>query len=102
MADDPLWLAALKDLLCQIYREWGGDCSELTADISGQIETLENTYVKEGAPSFPTSKDRTDFLNLLTALETQLNLPANCLSSSDDAALRTFISDLRNDISPPQ
>jgi hypothetical protein len=101
MADDPVWLAALKDLLCRIYREWGGDCKDLPEGASAQIADVVELYDTNGTPTFATSKARAEFLDAVTALEDHLDLPANCLSTGDETAARALITNLRNDISPP-
>ena len=50
----PTWIEQLKDYLCRIYREWGGDCASLPFPVSDQIRmTIANgiTYVS----TFPVS-----------------------------------------------
>lgn len=101
MPDEPLWLAMLKEFLCRIYREWGGDCGELATDISERIVAVVTTYNDRGAPEFPSEKARSDYLELLTELEGHLDQAGNSLSTEDDASVRALISNLRNEIDPP-
>lgn len=92
---DPAWLAQLIQFLCQMFQEWGGNCSTLPQTASGRIQVLSETYEKEGEPEFESPEARVEFLDLLSQVEVQLSLPGNCLSKADSAALETLIAELR-------
>ena len=95
---DPVWLVNLRELICRIYEEWGGDCANLPFDGPARIAMVVANYKISGPPNFADENARQAFLDLLTELETQLNDPDNTLSGADTATLRQFITDLRNQI----
>jgi hypothetical protein len=95
---EPQWLILLRELICRIYKEWGGDCNNLPQGIPGQIKTLVDTYAAQGPPDLPSESAVTAYLALLDETEAHLNLPQNTLAAEDDAALRQLIADLRNDL----
>ena len=96
----PEWLRKLQELLCRIYQEWGGDCSELPFEVPERIQALAATYAEEGDPQFESQEDLQAFLLLLNETSAHLNLPENSLEAPDDTALRTLIASLQMDLTP--
>lgn len=100
------WEQLLWDLLCELYRKMGGDCSELVprppdpvpetgSGLPDVIEEVEARYNLVGIPSFTTLSAKQAFLDLLTAIENHLNLAGNSLPSAADIQLRKLIADMR-------
>lgn len=98
---DPVWLAQLIQILCQMFEEWGGNCSTLPQTASGRIQALTETFDSEGVPEFESQDAQNEFLTLLNEVEAHLSLPGNCLATSDLAALETLISELRSGVERP-
>lgn len=92
------WIDALLEILCKIYQAMGGDCSDFEGDPHKAVTVVCGAYSTWGAPKFNNPGDLSDFLSLLGELETQLALPGNTLSGSDNAALATLIANLRKDL----
>ena len=92
------WIEILRELLCRIYQQWGGNCDDLGQTESAWVATVCNEYEQEGLPAFANQQERDDYIQLLTDLENHLNENANTLSSGDDADLRQLIADLRADL----
>jgi hypothetical protein len=91
---DP-WLDKLKELLCRLYKEWGGDCANLPPDIRSTIAVLEECYAKFGNPRPDDPAGAAEFDALLAELEAHLNLSGNTLDPVDDAALRGLLAQLK-------
>lgn len=91
------WIDRLRELICKIYQEWGGDCADLfpIAETSGWIDLVIARYENDGAPTFGASAERQDYLNTLDELEAHLALPGNTLSQADTQRLQKLIDDLR-------
>src|SRR5690348_16430269 len=88
MADDPTtWVQQLWDVLCKMYRAWGGDCRDLGPNPSDWVNADEGAYGTKGAPEFPGSAAKQAFLELLTTLETLLDEPDNTLGPTDTSRL---------------
>lgn len=98
---DP-WLDWLRELLCKIYKEWGGDCDvDFPQAASGWVTKVAAAYSQNGAPTFTDPLKKQQFLDLLDALEAHLKLPGNSLSSSDTNTLIAMIAGLRSDLGTP-
>lgn len=95
---DQNWLARLRDLLCELYEQWGGNCAELGQGETNWIDTVCGSYAAEGAPHFEVPAEKDAFLSTLTELETHLGLSANTLSAADTGRLTDLIADLRTDL----
>ncbi len=97
---DP-WLDWLRELLCRIYKQWGGDCAtEFPEAPSGWVAKVTQAYSSNGAPTFSDPLLKQQFLDTLDALESHLKLAANSLSTADTNALFSMIEGLRNDLLP--
>lgn len=95
---DP-WLDWLRELLCKIYKEWGGDCdTDFPQAASGWVAKVTSAYSQNGAPTFADPLKRQQFLDLLDALDAHLKLAGNSLSSADTNALLAMIAGLRSDL----
>lgn len=92
------WLEQLRDLLCRIYREWGGDCAELGITPTEWVDTVVETYDTQGAPQFDDGFEYQKFMKTLTELELHLGLPENSLPPEDTARLLELIAQLRQAI----
>jgi hypothetical protein len=94
----PTWTDWLLELLCRLYKAWGGDCRDFNGSPATAITLLQGAYGQNGLPNFPTQKDRDDFINTLDALEAHLALSGNTLTSGQNASLNQLIADLRKDL----
>lgn len=92
------WLQTLRDLLCDLYEQWGGNCAELGEGAIAWISTVCGTYSAQGAPTFGSSQEKLAFLGTLSTLETHLESPRNTLSSGETTQLTDLIVNLRNDL----
>lgn len=91
------WIERLLDLICEIYKEFQGDCDDLTTP-EGAIATVVSEYNANGAPQIPGESERQSFLDDLSDLEDHLASPENTLSASDSGQLSTLVHDLQQDI----
>lgn len=92
------WIDLLRQYICQIYEEWGGNCADLGLVPVAWIDALAGEYKENGAPKFPSQDDLDRFLGELTQLETHLDLDDNSLEAAENASLRTLIASLRSDL----
>lgn len=92
------WIDLLRQYLCQIYQEWGGECKNLGLTPQACIATVQDEYNTEGLPDLPTQGDRDRFSSELDTLEKHLDSPGNILSSNDDTNLRSLVASLRADL----
>ena len=92
------WIDQFRELLCQMYREWGGDCDDLGLNATAWIDTLQGEYDTKGAPTFQSETERQAYLGLLNTTEAHLNASGNSLNAADNAQIRTLISNLRADV----
>lgn len=92
------WIDDLLEALCRIYKLWGGDCSDFDSDPHKAVELVIGAYQKFGVPIFPNPQSKDECLKDLDSLEDLLAMPENSLSPADNAALTTFIADMRKDI----
>lgn len=91
----------MRELLCRIYKEWGGDCAtDFPQASSGWVAKVTGAYSTNGAPTFSDPLKKQQFLDHLDALESHLKLGENSLSSADTNALFSMIEGLRNDLVP--
>lgn len=95
------WLDWLRELLCKIYKVWGGDCAvDFPQAATGWVAKTTGAYAANGAPTFADSTSKQQFLDLLSALEAHLKFQGNSLSTADTTALSAMISGLRSDLGP--
>lgn len=93
---DP-WEQALWNLLCEIYRQLGGDCADLPKpSLPDAIGTLEAQHAQHGPPQFSGSEAKAHFLDVLNDAEELLQAPESTLSEGDTQRLLTLISNLRS------
>ncbi len=92
------WIETLHQMICRLYREWGGDCNALPPAMSDQIKSLWDEYNLHGAPSVPTQDLKAAYLALLGDVDEHLDLPENSLNVADDASLRLLTDTLAADL----
>ena len=92
------WVQELWDILCQMYRAWGGDCKDLGPAPTNWVDTVRGAYQSYGAPNFTDGASKIAFLDLLTTLQSLLGEPDNSLGPADTDRLLNLITDLRNDL----
>ena len=92
------WIDDLLELLCRIYKAWGGDCSDFEGDAHKAVVKLVGVYSTLGAPTFTSPAARLDFLKQLDGLAAHLDLAENSLEPSDTIALLGLIENLRKDL----
>ena len=91
------WLQKLLDLLCELYKRWGGKCEDLETDPADRVMQLNSHYQTEGPP--PTS-EHPKTIEVLDALDAHLADPANSLNQNTIDVLKDLIAALRNDCQP--
>jgi hypothetical protein len=89
------WIDRLRDILCRLYQELGGNCADLGAEPTQWVQTVVSRYAVTGPPVFPTEEEQQAFLKVLSDLESHLALPENTLSPGDNAKLTNLIASLR-------
>jgi hypothetical protein len=89
------WVDWLMELLCRIYKEWGGNCADLGLTPTDAIKQSLDTFNNNGLPSFPDPAKEEEFFNTVDAIEAHLDLPDNSLTTEDDEKLRQLIADMR-------
>jgi hypothetical protein len=92
------WIDDLLDVLCKIYKSFGGDCSDFEGDPHKAVTLVVDAYHTQGAPVFKTPQEKAAFLALLDELEALLAMPANSLAPADTLSLTVLIAELRKDI----
>lgn len=92
----------LKELLCELYKLWGGDCADLVWADNGvsASQTILSAYQQHGAPSFGTPAQRTAFLSMLDQIDALLDDPGSTLEASATATLQAVVNALHDDLSP--
>ncbi|MGD9789006.1 MAG: hypothetical protein AB7Q00_08040 [Phycisphaerales bacterium] len=94
------WQEWLRRLLCDLYKELGGDCKELFGPTEDRIAKVIAQYQAKGAPVFSTPQEKTEFLKLLDEIEEALDHPDNDLDKQAEDDLQQLLSDLRKDVGP--
>ena len=91
------WWRRFESLMCELYREFGGDCSSLDwADGgAGAVEAVRGAFESSGIPPFPAPGDREDFIELVDSVEEQINKPAAPISAAVKASVQSLIDDIR-------
>lgn len=92
------WQDWLWHLLCDMYKELGGDCKDLSGPSEHRIAQVIAQYQGKGAPVFTTPQEKADFLKLLDDIEEALNHPDNDLDAKSDSDLRQLLTNLRKDV----
>ena len=101
---DPLWIEKLKELLCRLYREWGGDCANLPFDSDDSMSALNASMVQLadflsgiGVPSGWTTPQRQQALSDLQELDALLSeTPPEGIDSGAVAYLLAEVRSLEN------
>jgi hypothetical protein len=88
------WRQWLLELLCRLYKEWGGtDCDDFNQDPYQAISVLVAKYQNDGPPE---PADPVKYHQLLDAIDAHLASPDNDLSPQANATLKQLIAELRN------
>jgi hypothetical protein len=91
------WQETLQYWLCELYKTFGGLCTELGQTPVEAVDRFLEVYEEEGAPSID-GEVLSTFLSNLTSLETHLALPGNTLDFERREELAQQIADLRSDL----
>ena len=94
---DPLWYQVLQELMCHLYKAFGGDCADLEWSDGGPValQTVRSAFEEVGPPVFD-SQDKADaFFSNLEALEAHLGSPEITISQELAADFRVLIDDIR-------
>lgn len=91
------WLQALREIICRIYEEWGGDCEALGQLPWSWIETVEEVYQQQGIGGIPADR-RDELAGMLDELEAHLGMTDNALSEGENQSLANLIASIRKDL----
>jgi hypothetical protein len=94
------WIDHLLQILCELYREWGGNCEDLGTDPSRAAEIVLSTFNNNGPPKLTKQSDIDDLLEYLADLNACLNDPDNTLPSGVTAQLKSMIETITNAYKP--
>jgi len=94
------WQDWMRDLLCRLFKEIGGNCSNLGTTPTNWVATVDAAYQGK-TPTFATAEAQKGFLYLLSELECGLDDSRGTLSSTDDGKMRALITRLRGVIPQP-
>lgn len=89
------WLQLLLELLCKLYKKWGGKCEDLATDPADRAKQLDTHNETNGPPPVA---EHEDTLKILDDLELHLANPANSLDPDTNNLLAELIAGLRDDI----
>lgn len=87
------WREKLRELLCQMYKYWGGDCANLGLIPTPGIAQVIEEFTKAGLPKMSKEK-RAQFELDLQSLQAHLGLAANDLEGEYNSMLINWIADL--------
>jgi len=87
----PMWF---DEMMCKLYKRWGGDCADLTGDADARAQTVDKTYRQEGAPVFESVAAKNRFLEDLAELEVGMKADGSTLSTASVVMLQTMIIQL--------
>lgn len=94
---DPLWYVVLQELMCRLYKAFGGDCADLDWGDGGPValQTVRSAFEEVGPPIFE-SQDKADaFFSNLEAIDAHLGSPEITISQELAAEFRDLIDDIR-------
>lgn len=83
-----------REILCRMYRAWGGDCNEMGNSPSSWVETVLAVYAAAGVPTFPDQETQDRFLLDLEELKAGLDDPGNTLAEAETVQLIAMIASL--------
>jgi hypothetical protein len=86
-------------LLCQLYKELGGDCADLLATPAAAPAMVVALYTDKGPPEITKPDDIQNLLSILDQLEECLQSKNNNLSDEDNTSLEKVIASLRGTFS---
>lgn len=91
------WEDRFWQLICDIYRVFGGDCDDLPRPPSMRqtIDLVVARYADDGNPTFDTEAERAAFLVTLDEMDAHLALPGNSLTQESTEIVTTLVADLR-------
>lgn len=96
------WINELFSLLCQMYKELGGDCEDLGSNPTIWVDRVVALYATKGPPTFDDSVEAAEFEMLLDQLEALLASPDNSLPESATQSLQNLINSLRSSPKAPE
>ncbi|HZW08663.1 MAG TPA: hypothetical protein VFF69_02060 [Phycisphaerales bacterium] len=96
---DPLWYRVFQELMCQLYKAFGGDCSELDWSAGAapmSLQTIRNEFEAQGPPTFETQEEADRFLSTLESIEAHLGSPEATIQAELAADVRALIDEIRS------
>lgn len=92
------WAEWLIELLCRLYRQYGGDCQaefgmppSQARTASNLVQLLAAAQSQRGSFTIADPAEREEFLKVVNALTDHLALPDNTLNASDQSSLDVLI-----------
>jgi hypothetical protein len=94
---DPLWYVVLQELMCRLYKTFGGDCADLDWGDGGPValETVRSAFEEQGAPVSASQQQADTFFSNLEAIDAHLGSPEITISQGLAAEFRALIDDIR-------
>jgi hypothetical protein len=96
--DPPLWYEVFQQFMCQLYKAFGGDCSDLDWSAGAgptSLQTIRDEFEEQGPPTFETQEESDQFLSTLEGLEAHLGSPEATISQALAADVRELVDDIR-------
>lgn len=96
-SDPPLWFEVFQELMCRLYKAFGGDCSDLDwGDGEGvALQTVRSAFEEEGPPFYESPRESDRFFSNLDAIEAHLDAPEVTISSATAAGIRRLVEEIR-------
>lgn len=100
----PDWKLWLWELLCRVYRVYGGNCDDLPRPKAPATaaEVIQEIFDGQGLPTFATPAARDEFIAILNAIDAHLALADNDLSPDDEGIIQDLLDSLRNALANQQ
>jgi hypothetical protein len=95
-----MWDHWFDQILCKLFRQFGGSCEELPEKPDDKARAVDEAYREGGPPEFSGPEKKAEFLADLTELEQGLAQPECSLSPECRELLTVMISDLRAELEP--
>jgi hypothetical protein len=95
------WLADLREYLCRIYKEWGGDCATLPFMVEPRVAALWDCFNAKGVPALADQNKRDAYRKLLVDTRDCLDRPENTLETAVDSSLRSLLDTLLAAVAQP-
>ena len=101
MAND-VWLKDLWDLICELYKMWGGDCKDLPPRPQTQalVAYMWGVFNSLGPPDVSGPGQQARLMKLLSDLEKLLEEPDKDIDAATEASLIAWINAVRNSVKP--